>query len=316
MSKPLNNFKYSDTNKHYYTYDYYLKQRYGEKVAKISLDAGFTCPNRDGSLSNLGCYFCSAKGSGDFAGNVMQSLLEQFEHGKKIMKHKWHVNKFIPYFQAYTNTYDDLSQLKQRYELFINQEDVVGIAIATRPDCLNEEIIDYLVELNKKKDIYLELGLQTFNDEIASSFNRCYPTSTFYQIMALLDNTDLKVCIHLIDGLPLESKESMLNNIKLLNNFNIHAIKIHMLNIITTSKWGKEYLNNNFKLLTRDEYVDLVVEQLRLLKEDIVVERLTGDAKKEDLLAPLWTLKKVDVLNHIDMLMAKNNYFQGDKYEK
>lgn len=316
MSKQLNNFIYSNTNKRYYTYDYYLKQTYGVKVAKIPLDAGFTCPNRDGSLSSEGCLFCSARGSGDFAGDSKRSLLEQFEQGKKQIMSKWATTKFIPYFQAYTNTYASLTELKKRYEVFLDKDEVVALAIATRPDCLNEIIISYLDSLTQYKDIYVELGLQTFNDEIAVFFNRCYRTAVFYETVALLAKTNIKVCVHLIDGLPHESKASMLENIKKLNKLNIHSVKIHMLNITTTCRWAAAYLNNDFTLLSEAAYVALVVAQLRLLREDIVVERLTGDAKKEDLLAPLWTLKKVTVLNHIDMLMAQNNYCQGDMYEQ
>lgn len=310
-----NRFKYSNTNKRYHSFDYYLKEKYHSKVFKVGLNAGFTCPNRDGSISVGGCFFCSKQGSGEFAGNIKNSLLEQFDEVKERMHTKWPNAKYIVYFQSYSNTYDSLEELKKRYELFIGIDNVVGIAIATRPDCLNKDIIAYLNELNNRIDVYLELGLQTINDKTASLFNRGYDFNLFDKIMIELRQTNIKVCIHLINGLPNETKDDMLNNIKVLNKYQIHAIKIHMLNIIKGSKWANDYSSSPFNLLSKEEYVKIVVEQLRYLREDIVVQRLTGDAKKEDLIAPTWTLNKTQILNDIDKLMRANNYYQGELYE-
>ncbi|MDR3215209.1 MAG: TIGR01212 family radical SAM protein [Bacilli bacterium] len=311
----INNFIYSDTNKRYHTFDYYLKHKYGDKVLKISLNAGFTCPNRDGLCGYGGCSFCSEMGSGEYAGSCEDDLLVQYETIKKQMLSKWQTTKFIAYFQAYSNTYDTLDNLKKRYDLFLHKEEVVALAIATRPDCLDVDKINYLNSLTKQKDLYLELGLQTFNDDIAHTFNRGYDSKVFYEVMALLEKTNIKVCVHLINGLPHESKEEMLNNIRILSQMKIHSIKIHMLNILSDAPWSKDYDDDKIPLLTKDEYVTLVVNQLRLLRSDIVVQRLTGDAKKEHLIAPQWTLKKIDVLNSIDKIMALHDYYQGDLYE-
>lgn len=309
-----NLFKYSNDNKRYYTFNYYLKETYHSKVFKISLNAGLTCPNRDGKVGATGCLFCSSSGSGDFAGDISLSLQNQFEQIKAKMHLKWPSAKYIAYFQAYTNTYASLDKLKTIYESVIDKPNVVALAIATRPDCLEDDLIAYLNELSEKLDVWLELGLQTTYDESAKLFNRGYNYDVFLDAIKRLEKTNIKVCVHLINGLPNESKEMMLENVKRVAHLNIDAIKIHMLHLVSDSTWGKQYLKRPYSLLDLDEYVQLVVEQLRYLPETMVIQRLTGDGDKNTLIAPKWTLKKTEILNNIDKLMTKNNYYQGDLY--
>lgn len=311
----LNLFEYSNTNKRYHTLDYYLKNKYQSKVFKVSLNADFTCPNRDGSIAFGGCSFCSGLGSGDFAGNINDSLDQQFEDIKARMHLKWPKAKYIAYFQAFTNTYAPLDKLKEVYLPFVGRENVVALDIATRPDCLSDEVIEFLDELSQEIDIWLDLGLQTTHDEIARSFNRGYDYEVFEKVIEKLSKTNLKVCVHIINGLPNESEEMMLENIKRLAKLDIQGIKIHMLHLIKNTKMANEYLKTGFDLLTRDEYIALVVKQLRHLPKEIIVHRLSGDASASDLVAPLWTLKKIDVLNGIDKLMALEDVYQGDLYE-
>ena len=244
-------FKYSNTNKRYHTFDYYLKQKYGGKVFKVSLNAGFTCPNRDGNKGYRGCAFCSSLGAGENAGNVKDSLDLQFEKIKKIMESKWPDARSIAYFQAFSNTYAPVEELKEIYEPFANRNDILAIAIATRADCLDDEIIEYLSSLNKRKELWVEIGLQTWNDEIANSFNRGYPTSLFVDRVNALRRYNINVTVHIINGLKGESKKSMINTCKELNKLDIQGIKIHSLSILKDSIWGDEYLNNPFPLISR-----------------------------------------------------------------
>lgn len=310
-----NKFEYSNTNKRYYTLDYYLKQTYHSKVFKVSLNANFTCPNRDGKIATGGCTFCSGLGSGDFAGHVEDSLEQQFEKVKARMHLKWPQAKYIAYFQAFTNTYASLTKLKEVYLPFVNKENVVALDIATRPDCLSEEIIVFLDDLADKIDIWLDLGLQTTYDQSAKNFNRGYDYQVFEDVVKRLSKTKLKVCVHLINGLPDENEAMMIENVKRVASLPIDGLKIHMLHLIKGTKMASNYLKNPFNLLTKDEYVAIVVKQLRYLPKHIIVHRLSGDAKADDLVAPLWTLKKIDVLNSIDKLMAQEDVYQGDLNE-
>lgn len=308
-----NPFKNSDTNLRYYSFSYYTKKTFKSKVAKISLDAGLTCPNRDGHLSYGGCSFCSSAGSGDFSGNSNDELLTQYEEGKKMMFRKWPNAKTIAYFQAYTNTYTTLDNLKRMIEPFLHIDEIVAIDIATRPDCLSDEMLDYLNEVNKVKTIWLELGLQTVDDNIANTFNRGYNLNTFLDTIKRIQKTDLKVCVHLINGLPDESKAMMLNSAKLLSDLKVDAIKLHMLHLVSDSRLGQAYLKEPFDLLTLDEYVDIVASQLEIIDENIIIERLTGDADFDKLIAPIWTRKKTVVLNNIQKELVKRDSYQGKK---
>ncbi len=311
-----NPFINSNDNKRYYTWNYYLKQTYHCKVFKVALNAGFSCPNRDGKISKNGCTFCSALGSGDYAGNVCDSLDVQYQKGLTMMQKKWPNGSAIAYFQAFTNTYASLEHLKSIYNPFVFKDDIKAISIATRCDCLDQEKINYFDSLCEHKDLWIELGLQTIHDETASRCNRGHTYQEFLNCIEMLKGTRIKICVHLINSLPYESKEMMLESAKAIANLPIHAVKIHMLHIIEGSTMAKEYKQNPFPLLSKEDYIDIVIKQLEVLPEHFIIQRLTGDGVKEDLIAPLWTLKKVIVLNDIDKEMVKRNTYQGKYYKK
>lgn len=313
MNKLINN------EKHYVTLNNYLKDVYKEKVYKISLNGNFSCPNRDGKISTKGCLFCSDKGSGDFAGDKKDDLVTQFEKGLVKMQEKWPNGSYIAYFQANTNTYGTVSKLKERYETILSYNKVSGnkikiLSIATRPDCLSDDILDYLESLSKRITLWIELGFQTSNEYSAKSFNRGYTNDVLINAVKMLHKRGIKVIVHIINGLPNETIDDMLNTVKLLASLPLFGIKIHMLHIIKNSLLGHEYLNKPFPLLTLDEYVKITSMQLRLLPQNFVIHRITGDGDPNELIAPLWTLKKFIVMNEIDKYMRKNNYYQGDLY--
>ena len=309
----MNQFKYSNDNKRYHTFNYYLKNKYHCKVAKVGLNAGFTCPNRDGSKGVGGCIFCSDSGSGDFAGNVHDSLQTQFNQVSQILSNKWPSCKYIAYFQANTNTYGPVEKIKKCVEPFINKKDVVAISIATRPDCLNDDVLEYLKDVNSRCDLWVELGLQTIHDRTGLIINRCHSYQDFLDGLNKLRALNINVCVHIINGLPYETPEMMLETAKTVGQLDIQAIKIHMLYIIENTKLHQLYLKKPFKILDREEYIKLVVEQLAYLPENIVIERLTGDGKIDNLIAPLWSVKKVTILNDIDKMMVAKDYYQGCK---
>ena len=312
----MNQFPYSLDNKRYHTYNYFLKTKYKSKIAKVSLNAGFTCPNRDGTCGTGGCIFCSQNGSGDFAGNINDSLQEQFNKISQVMRKKWPQCQFIAYFQANTNTYGSIDKLKKTFEPFINKKDVVAIAIATRPDCLNDDICDYLYELSQKCDLYIELGLQTIHDQTATLINRGHDYQTFVAAVQRLRQRQINICVHIINGLPYETYDMMLETAKAVGQMDIQGLKIHNLFILKNTKIYQMYQEKLFPLLSRDEYISLVVEQLSYIPHHIVIERLTGDAPIQDLFEPLWSIKKVTILNDIDKLMRLKNTYQGDKINK
>ena len=312
----MNQFKYSLDNKRYHTYNYYLKNKYHQKVAKVALNADFTCPNRDGTKGYGGCIFCSSSGSGDYAGNVHDHLEKQFQTISQVMKRKWSECAYIAYFQANTNTYGPLDKIKKMIAPFLNKEDVKGIALATRPDCLNEEIVQYLSSINKQKDVYIELGLQTIHEQTSKLINRGHTFQEFLDGLVLCRKYNLEVCVHIINGLPFETKEMMIETAKTLGQLDIQALKIHMLFVVKNTKLQQMYENHEFNMLSRQEYIDIVVEQLRYIKPEIVIERLTGDGKIDDLIAPLWSIKKVTILNDIDKKMKELDVYQGDLYKK
>lgn len=308
----MNRFKYSLDNKRYHTYNYYLKNKYHQKVAKVALNADFTCPNRDGTKGWGGCIFCSSSGSGDYAGNINDSLESQFEKISAVMKKKWPQCAFIAYFQANTNTYGPLSKIKNMIKPFLENEQVKGIALATRPDCLDEETVRYLAAINHQKDIYIELGLQTIHEKTSHLINRGHSFQEFLDGLNLLRKYNLDVCVHIINGLPGETKEMMIETAKTVGQLDIQAIKIHMLYVIKNTVLEKMYDAGKFSMLSREEYIDLVVQQLRYIPEHVIIERLTGDGKVSDLIAPLWSIKKVTIINDIDKKMKADNIYQGD----
>ena len=311
-----NPFPYSFDNKRYQTWNYYLQTTFQTKVAKVPINAYFTCPNRDGTKGIGGCTFCSGQGSGDFPIDPQKDLLLQFEQRKTIMENKWPNCAKMVYFQAYTNTYAPLETLKQLYQPFVEKEDVIGICIGTRSDCLTQECIDYLQEITKQKEVWIELGLQTIHDTTAKQINRCSTYQEFLDAVNKLSKTDIKVCVHIINGLPNETKEMMLETVQALAKLPIHALKIHMLHIIDGSLMAKEYKQNPWPLLSIEDYVEIVVDQLELLPQNIILQRLTGDGMEDILLAPMWTKKKTIVLNEIDKEMVRRDTYQGKKAQE
>ncbi len=309
-------FKYSDSNKRYYTLDYFYKHKFNSKVFKVSLNAGFTCPNKDGKSGFGGCIYCSNMGSGEYAGDKNKDLIIQFNEIKGMMLKKWPKAKYIGYFQANTNTYADVDTLKQKYETILKLDGVIGLNIATRPDAISEECLDYLEELSKKTYLTIELGLQTIHEETSILINRCHTLKCFTDMVKKLRTRNINIVVHIINGLPYETKQMMIDTVKYLSSLDIQGIKIHMLSILKNTKLEQLYNEKHFKMLTRDEYIDIVVSQLEYLREDIVVHRITGDPKIDDLIEPNWLIKKVTILNDIDKEMVKRNTYQGIKCKK
>lgn len=298
----------------YYTLDYYLKHTYNKKVFKVALNGDFTCPNRDGTISTKGCIFCSPSGSGDFAGDKNEPLRIQFDTIKNIIEKKWKDSYYIAYFQANTNTYKPLPELKKLFEEAISlNDDIKIISIATRPDCLSLDTLDYLEDLNKRKKVWIELGLQTSNEQTAVFINRGYKLDVFEKAVLNLRKRNIDCIVHIINGLPNETENDMYNTIKYLNKFDIQGIKIHSLFVLKNTILGNMYQEKPFKMLTLEEYVKITCNQLALLNDNIVIHRINGDAPRDALIAPLWSLKKLVVMNEIDKYMKANNLYQGSK---
>ena len=311
-----NNFKYSNTNKRYHTLDYYYKNRFNEKIFKVSLNANFSCPNIDGTIGYGGCIYCSKTGSGEFAGNKEESIEKQFQEVKEVMLKKWPKAKYIGYFQARTNTYAPVETLRKLHDVVLKQENVIGINISTRPDSITDECLDYLEELNKKTYLTIELGLQTTNPKTTKLINRCHSLECFEEMAKKLRERNIDVIVHIINGLPYETKEDMLNTVKYLNKLDIQGIKIHMLSILKDTPLEYLYQKDKFHVLTKDEYVDIVVDQLELLRPEIVIHRITGDPKIDDLVEPTWLTKKFCVLNDIDKEKVRRDSYQGKKLDE
>ena len=305
-------FKYSLDNKRYYTLNYYNQMKYGSKVMKISLNAGFTCPNIDGTKGTGGCIYCLS-GSNK---NTEKDLVKQFYEVRDIMEKKWPGSKYIGYFQANTNTYAPLKELKEKYESILKLDNVIGLNIATRPDSISDDVLDYLEELSHRTNLVIELGLQTTNEKTAELINRCCSLDEFDECLDKLNKRNIDVVVHIINGLPYETKEDMINTVKYLSNKKILGIKIHMLHVLKGTKLYDLYEKEHFHILTKEEYVDIVCEQLEYLREDIVINRITGDPDIEDLIEPTWLIKKFGVLNEIDKEMVKRDIYQGDKYKR
>jgi uncharacterized protein len=301
-------------DKRYYSLNYFLREKFGEKVFKISLDAGFSCPNRDGSISTGGCIFCSSRGSGDFSGDRNFSITKQFESCKEIMKAKWKSGKFIAYFQAFTNTYASVDVLRKKYEEAVNEEGVVALAIATRPDCLGEDVLALIEEYSKKIYTWVELGLQTSNDNTAKLINRGYNLSTFDEAIINLKNRNIDIVVHTIFGLPGESESQMINTIKYVATKGVRGVKIHLLHLMKETPLVQLYEEGQLKFLTKENYVNLICDALTLLPKNVVIHRLTGDSPRELLIGPKWSLTKWEILNEIDRKMEQANLYQGLYY--
>lgn len=300
-------------DKRYHTLDYEMKKIFKEKTIKLSIDGNFTCPNRDGTIGSKGCIFCSERGSGDFNSDKNMSITMQIEEQKQKMSRKWKSSTYIAYFQNYTNTYDTVDNLRKKFYEALSCENIKGIAIATRPDCIDAEVLNLLEELNSKTFLWVELGLQTIVDKSANFLRRGYKTEQFDKICEQLKEKNIKTVVHLIFGIPGETKEDMLNSIKHVARKNIWGVKIHMLHILKNTDLAKYYEENNFQLMTLNEYVNIVCDALELLNSDTVVHRLTGDGKKSDLIEPKWTLHKLKVLSDIDKELKLRDSYQGKK---
>ncbi|HPF82794.1 MAG TPA: TIGR01212 family radical SAM protein [Bacilli bacterium] len=311
-----NNFIYSDSNKRYHTLDYFYKHKFNSKVFKVSLNAGFSCPNKDGKVGTKGCIYCSSLGSGDYAGNPKEDLVKQFYEVKEIMSKKWPNSKYIGYFQANTNTYAELKVLKEKYETILNLDNVIGLSIATRPDSITDECLDYLEELSKKTYLTVELGLQTIHKETSLLINRCHTLECFDNMVEKLRKRNINVVIHIINGLPYETKEMMIETVKYLNKLDIQGIKIHMLHILKNTELANMYEKEHFHVLSREEYVDIVCDELEYLRPEIVINRITGDPKVSDLIEPDWLIKKFGVLNEIDKELVRRDSYQGKKIKE
>ncbi len=310
-----NPFEFSNTNKRYYTLDYFFKNTFNSKIGRIPINAGFTCPNINGEKSFDGCTFCNTNGSGDFAGEKNDNLLKQWDQGKKMMVSKWPNAKFLAYFQSFSNTYAPVEVLKKKFEVFLNKDDCIGISIGTRADCIDEEIAKYLGELNKKTFLLVELGLQTSNEYTNKIINRCHTNKEFENAVSLLKKYNINIVVHIINGLPKETKKDMLNTIKYINNLNIDGIKIHLLHVMHDTKLVNQLNNGFLELLTMNQYIDIVADQIEILNKNIVIHRLTGDAPSDLFIGPIWSKKKTIVLNNIDKELVKRNSWQGKFYD-
>lgn len=298
-------------DKRYKSLNYFLREKFGEKVFKISLDAGFSCPNRDGTISHGGCIFCSERGSGDFAGERCFSISKQFHDIKDMMNKKWKKGKYIAYFQAYTNTYAPVEVLRKKYNEAIEQEGVVAIAIATRPDCLGDEVLDFLQEVNDKVYLWVELGLQTSKDSTAKLINRGYKLEVFEKAIEKLHKRNIAVVVHTIFGLPEESEEDMINTVKYISKFPIQGVKFHLLHLMEDTPMVNLYKKGRLEFMTREQYINLICKAITLLPQNIVIHRLTGDAPRDILIGPMWSLNKWEILNSIDKCLKDNDWYQG-----
>lgn len=290
----------------YLSFNKYLKDKFGQKVYKISLDGGFTCPNRDGKIDTRGCIFCSKGGSGDFAQNRVLSITEQIESGKKIVEKKIKSGKYIAYFQAFTNTYAPVEILRAKYSEAINHPDIVALSIATRPDCLGDDVIELLDEMNKIKPVFVELGLQTIHSDSAKYIRRGYSLEVYNEAVKKLKNIGVNIVVHIILGLPNESEEDMLESVKYVCQSQIDGIKLQLLHIIAGTDLAKDYEKGLFKTLEFDEYVELIAKCVAIIPKNIVIHRLTGDGAKKDLIAPLWSADKKRVLNAINKALRES----------
>lgn len=297
-------------DKRYHTFDYEMKKIFGKKVIKLPIDAGFTCPNRDGTKGRDGCIFCLKKPAEG------KDILDQMRENREKVYDKWPDAKYIAYFQSNTNTYSDIDNLRSLYSRALTFPDTVGLAIATRADCIDENIADLLYEFSRKTYLFVELGFQSVNKKSIEFINRRYSNDVFEKALELLKKRNINICSHIILNLPNENKEDMLKTVRYLVDKKIWGIKIHMLNVLKNTNLERYYIENQFKFMTSDEYISLVVEILENLPEDMVVNRITGDGEKKDLVEPRWILNKRYILNGVDKLMKAKDTYQGKKYKK
>lgn len=311
MSIPLITVPKLWGDKRFHTWNYEMRSQFQEKVFKVMLDAGFTCPNRDGTIAKGGCTFCSARGSGDFAGSRRDDLVTQFNTIRDRQHQKWPSAKYIGYFQAYTNTYAPVEELREYYEEILKQPGVVGLSIATRPDCLPDDVVEYLAELNERTYLWVEMGLQTIHDSTSELINRAHDTECYLQAVEKLRKHNIRVCTHIIYGLPQEDREMMLATGRAVAKMDVQGIKIHLLHLMRKTPMVKQYEAGLLRFLEQDEYINLVVDSLEFLPPDMIVHRLTGDAPRDLLIGPTWSLNKWQVLNGIDAELKRRDTWQG-----
>lgn len=303
-------------DKRFHTWNTKMRQTFGGKIFKVMLDAGFTCPNRDGTIATGGCTFCSARGSGDFAGSRRDDLVTQFNTIRDRQHKKWPDARYIGYFQAYTNTYAPVHVLREYFETILEQPGVVGLAIGTRPDCLPDDVIEYLAELNERTYLWLEMGLQTIHDSTSELINRAHDTACFVDALERLRQHNIRTCAHIIYGLPGETHEMMMETGRAVANMDIQGIKIHLLHLMKKTPMVKQWEAGLLRFLEQDEYIKLVVDTLEILPPEMVVHRLTGDAPRELLIGPKWSLNKWEVLNGIDAELKRRNTWQGKYWRR
>lgn len=302
-----------DQNKRYHSWNYALRQQFGEKIFKVPIDGGFDCPNRDGTVAHGGCTFCSVSGSGDMIVAPEDPLPIQFRKEIDMMHQKWPgVAQYIVYFQNFTNTHAPLAVIKERFEQVVNLPGVVGLSIGTRPDCLPDDVVEYLAELNERLYLWVELGLQTTYEQTSELINRAHSYQTYLDGVAKLRKHNIRVCTHLINGLPGETYEMMMENVKrTILDSDIQGIKLHLLHLMRNTRMLRDYHEGRLRLLGFKEYVDIICDQLELIPQDIIIHRLTGDAPFESIVGPMWSLKKWEVLNAIDQEMLRRDSYQG-----
>ena len=296
-------FPYSDDpNKRYHTWNYALRQQFGEKIFKVPIDGGFDCPNRDGTVAKGGCTFCSVSGSGDMIVAPSDPLPLQFQKEIQLMHQKWPtVDQYIVYFQNFTNTHAPVDVIRHRFEQVVNEKGVVGLSIGTRPDCLPDEVVNYLAELNERFYLWVELGLQTTFEETSTAINRAHDYQTYLDGVAKLRKHGIRVCTHLINGLPGETPAMMRENVRrTIQDSDIQGIKLHLLHLMTNTKMMRDYNEGHLQLMSKEAYVSVICDQLEMIPPEIVIHRLTGDAPFETIIGPMWSLKKWEVLNAID----------------
>ena len=307
-------FPYSDDpNKRYHTWNYALRQQFGEKIFKVPIDGGFDCPNRDGTVAKGGCTFCSVSGSGDMIVAPSDPLPLQFQKEIQLMHQKWPtVDQYIVYFQNFTNTNAPVDVIRHRFEQVVNEKGVVGLSIGTRPDCLPDEVVNYLAELNERFYLWVELGLQTTFEETSAAINRAHDYQTYLDGVAKLRKHGIRVCTHLINGLPGETPAMMRENVRrTIQDSDIQGIKLHLLHLMTNTKMMRDYNEGRLQLMSKEAYVSVICDQLEMIPPEIVIHRLTGDAPFETIIGPMWSLKKWEVLNAIDAEMKRRNSYQG-----
>lgn len=303
-------------DKRFHTWNYEMHEQLGGKVFKVTLDAGFTCPNRDGSIAKGGCTFCSARGSGDFAGSRRDDLVTQFNKIRDRQHQKWQNAQYIGYFQAYTNTYAPVEELREYYEVILQQPGVVGLSIATRPDCLPDDVVDYLAELNERTYLWVEMGLQTVHESTSELINRAHDTACYLDAVKRLRERGIRVCAHIIYGLPQETHEMMLDTGRAVAKMDVQGIKIHLLHLMRKTPMVRQYEAGLLQFLEQDEYVKLIVDTLEFLPPEMIVHRLTGDAPRDLLIGPMWSMNKWSVLNAFDDELTRRNTWQGKLWQQ